>query len=52
MSRQRSAPLAAWFRSSRRMLAAELSHGSWLNFGQFRWSDTRVPGGLRAGTGR
>ncbi|HYZ56416.1 MAG TPA: FUSC family protein [Streptosporangiaceae bacterium] len=51
MSRQRSSPLAAWFRASRRMLAAELSHGGWLNFGQFRWSDIRVLGGLRAGAG-
>ena len=33
MSRQPRSPIAAWFRSSRRMLAAELSQGGWLNFG-------------------
>jgi Fusaric acid resistance protein-like len=48
---QRRSPLTAWFRASRRMLAAELAHGGWLNFGQFRWSDVNVPGGLRAGAG-
>ena len=44
-------PIAAWFRSSRRMLAAELSQGGWLNFGAFRWSDADVPRALRAGAG-
>ena len=44
-------PIAAWFRSSRRMLAAELSQGGWLNFGTFRWSDADVPRALRAGAG-
>src|ERR1700761_1198943 len=43
--------LAGWFRSSRRMLAAELSHGGWLNFGPFRWSAVDVPRALRAGIG-
>ncbi|HEY6500540.1 MAG TPA: FUSC family protein [Streptosporangiaceae bacterium] len=43
--------LRAWFRSSRRMLAAELSHGGWLNFGPFRWSAVDVPRALRAGAG-
>ncbi len=33
------------------MLAAELSHGSWLNFGPFRWSAVDVPRALRAGVG-
>jgi uncharacterized membrane protein YccC len=42
---------ASWFRSSRRMLAAELSHGGWLNFGPFRWSAVDVPRALRAGVG-
>ena len=46
MSRQPRSPIAAWFRSSRRMLAAELSQGGWLNFGAFRWSANgrRTPG--------
>jgi len=44
MSRQPRSPIAAWFRSSRRMLAAELSQGGWLNFGVFRW---RRPVGTR-----
>ena len=39
MSGKALSPIAAWFRSSRRMLAAELSQGGWLNFGAFRWSD-------------
>src|SRR6201996_8573805 len=43
--------VASWFRSSRRMLAAELSHGGWLNFGPFRWSAVDVPRALRAGFG-
>jgi uncharacterized membrane protein YccC len=43
--------VAGWFRSSRRMLAAELSHGGWLNFGPFRWSAVDVPRALRAGVG-
>jgi uncharacterized membrane protein YccC len=43
--------LAGWFRSSRQMLAAELSHGGWLNFGPFRWSAVDVPRALRAGIG-
>jgi uncharacterized membrane protein YccC len=43
--------LGAWFRSSRRMLAAELSHGGWLNFGPFRWPAVDVPRALRAGAG-
>jgi uncharacterized membrane protein YccC len=43
--------VASWFRSSRRMLAAELSHGGWLNFGPFRWSAVDVPRALRAGVG-
>src|SRR5271165_3053514 len=47
----RWAPLAAWFRASRRALAAGLSHGGWLNFGPFRWADLRVAGALRAGAG-
>jgi len=47
----RWAPLAAWFRASRRALAAGLSHGDWLNFGPFRWADLRVAGALRAGAG-
>ncbi len=54
MSRMRGlrwAPLAAWFRASRRALAAGLSHGGWLNFGPFRWADLRVAGALRAGAG-
>jgi uncharacterized membrane protein YccC len=33
------------------MLAAELSHGGWLNFGPFRWSAVDVPRALRAGIG-
>ncbi len=49
--RLRWAPLAAWFRASRRALAAGLSHGGWLNFGPFRWADLRVAGALRAGAG-
>jgi uncharacterized membrane protein YccC len=51
MSREPLSPIAAWFRSSRRMLAAELSQGGWLNFGAFRWSDLDVPRALRAGVG-
>ncbi len=51
MSREPLSPIAAWFGSSRRMLAAELSQGGWLNFGAFRWSDTDVPRALRAGAG-
>jgi uncharacterized membrane protein YccC len=51
MSREPPSPIAAWFRSSRRMLAAELSQGGWLNFGAFRWSDIDVPRALRAGAG-
>ena len=51
MSRQRLSPVVAWFRSSRRMLAAELSQGGWLNFGPFRWSDINIPRALRAGAG-
>jgi uncharacterized membrane protein YccC len=51
MSREPLSPIAAWFRSSRRMLAAELSQGGWLNFGAFRWSDIDVPRALRAGAG-
>jgi uncharacterized membrane protein YccC len=43
--------LGAWFRSSRRMLAAELRHGGWLNFGPFRWSAVDVPRAVRAGIG-
>ena len=42
---------AAWFRSSRRMLAAELSQGGWLSFGPFRWADIDIPRALRAGAG-
>ena len=49
--RLRWAPLVAWFRASRRALAAGLSHGGWLNFGPFRWADLRVAGALRAGAG-
>jgi uncharacterized membrane protein YccC len=33
------------------MLAAEFSHGGWLNFGPFRWSAVDVPRALRAGAG-
>jgi len=33
------------------MLAAELSHGGWLNFGTFRWSAIDIPRALRAGAG-
>ena len=44
-------PIAAWFRSSRSMLAAQLSQGGWLNFGTFRWSEADVPRALRAGAG-
>src|SRR5580704_383780 len=51
VSREPLSPIAAWFRSSRRMLAAELSQGGWLNFGTFRWSDIDVPRALRAGVG-
>ena len=51
MSREPLSPVAAWFRSSRRMLAAELSQGGWLDFGAFRWSDVDVPRALRAGAG-
>ncbi|HEY0716130.1 MAG TPA: FUSC family protein [Streptosporangiaceae bacterium] len=51
MSREPRLALQAWFRSSRRMLAAELSHGGWLNFGPFRWSAIDVPRALRAGAG-
>ena len=50
-SREPLSSIAAWFRSSRRMLAAELSQGGWLNFGAFRWSDIDVPRALRAGAG-
>jgi len=50
-SRNPRSALGAWFRSSRRMLAAELSHGGWLNFGPFRWSAVDVPRALRAGVG-
>lgn len=42
---------ASWFRSTRKMLGAELSQGGWLNFGQFHWGDVRIPGALRAGAG-
>src|SRR6202012_2436959 len=51
MSRDPRTALGAWFRSRRRMLAAELSHGGWLNFGPFRWSAVDVPRALRAGIG-
>ena len=51
MSRQPRSPVTAWFRSSRRMLAAEWSQGGWLNFGAFRWSDINIPRALRAGSG-
>src|ERR1700760_1933188 len=51
MSRDPRTAIGAWFRSSRRMLAAELSHGGWLNFGPFRWSAVDVPRALRAGIG-
>src|ERR1700753_2082080 len=51
MSRSPRTALGAWFRSSRRMLAAELSHGGWLSFGPFRWSAVDVPRALRAGAG-
>jgi uncharacterized membrane protein YccC len=51
MSRDPRSAFGAWFRSSRRMLAAELSHGGWLNFGPFRWSAVDVPRALRAGIG-
>jgi uncharacterized membrane protein YccC len=51
MSRSPRTALGAWFRSSRRMLAAELSHGGWLNFGPFRWSAVDVPRAVRAGIG-
>jgi uncharacterized membrane protein YccC len=51
MSGEPLSPIAAWFRSSRRMLAAELSQGGWLNFGAFRWSDIDIPRALRAGAG-
>jgi uncharacterized membrane protein YccC len=49
--REPLALIAAWFRSSRRTLAAELSQGGWLNFGAFRWSAIDVPRALRAGVG-
>ena len=51
MSGQPQWPLGAWLRASGRMLAAGLAHGGWLNFGQFRWRDVNVTGGLRAGAG-
>jgi uncharacterized membrane protein YccC len=51
MTREPLSLIAAWFRSSRRMLAAELSQGGWLNFGAFRWSAIDVPRALRAGVG-
>ncbi len=51
MSGEARSPVAAWFRSSRRTLAAELSQGGWLNFGAFRWSDVNIPRALRAGFG-
>ena len=51
MSGEARSPVAAWFRSNRRMLAAELSQGGWLNFGTFRWSAINIPGALRAGFG-
>jgi uncharacterized membrane protein YccC len=51
MSGERQPPVAAWFRASRRMLAAELAQGGWLSFGQFRWGDVNLPGALRAGAG-
>ena len=51
MSGEPLSPVAAWFRSSRRTLAAELSQGGWLNFGAFRWSDVNIPRALRAGFG-
>lgn len=51
LGRRRSWPLTAWLRARRQILAAELSHGGWLNFGQLRWSDANVLGGLRAGIG-
>src|SRR6201995_1016531 len=43
--------LAGWFRSSRRMLAADLRHGGGLNLGPCRWSAVDVPRALRAGIG-
>ncbi|MBV9795264.1 MAG: FUSC family protein [Actinobacteria bacterium] len=51
MSRDPRTALGAWFRSSRRMLVAELSHGGWLNFGPFRWDAVDVPRAVRAGIG-
>ena len=51
MSAEHPSPVAAWFRASRRMLAAELAQGGWLSFGQFRWADVNVTGALRAGAG-
>src|SRR5258708_30333907 len=51
MSGERQSPAAAWFRACRRMLAAELAQGGWLNFGQFRWGDVNIPSALRAGAG-
>ncbi len=51
MSGEHQSPVAAWFRASRRTLAAELAQGGWLSFGQFRWADVNIPGALRAGAG-
>jgi uncharacterized membrane protein YccC len=44
-------PSAAWFRAARRTLAAEIAHGGWFSFGQFRWGDVNIGGALRAGAG-
>lgn len=43
--------VVAWYRASRRMLAAESAQGGWFSFGQFRWADANVAGALRAGAG-
>jgi len=51
MSGEPRSAIAVWFRSSRRMLAAELSQGGWLSFGAFRWADINIPRALRAGAG-
>ncbi|HYZ54654.1 MAG TPA: FUSC family protein [Streptosporangiaceae bacterium] len=51
MSGEPPSPFAAWFQAARRTLAAEIAHGGWFNFGQFRWADVNVGGALRAGAG-
>jgi uncharacterized membrane protein YccC len=51
MSKEPQSPFAAWFRATRRTLAAEIAHGGWFSLGQFRWADVNVGGAVRAGAG-